>query len=199
RAASISAKKTKRPRRRRSRRMRRVDCCRRFDRIKIPILNRELNFPDHAHVNVYLALDLILKHAAGLGQLTHHDEDLAAVDELAVLGTKRDPLTDDELVYWHLRYLGRPALLLARRGFFAVPRLLPPFGATSSASLTPFSGRNSAPTACSASRSAVSVRGPNFSPPATPLIVGSLALRMGFTRRDAGRSGCSARQARSFH
>ena len=37
---------------------------------------------------VYLALDLILKHAAGLGQLTRHDEDLAAVDELAVLGTK---------------------------------------------------------------------------------------------------------------
>src|SRR5438270_11833384 len=99
-----------------------------LDRIKIPI--SELNLPDHAHVAVYLALDLILKHAAGLGQLAHHDEDLAAVDELAVLGTKRDPLTDDELVYWHLRYLGRPALLLALRGFFAVPRLLPPFGAT---------------------------------------------------------------------
>jgi len=81
----------------------------------------------------------------------------------------------------------------------AVPRLLPPFGATWSESLTPFSGRNSAPAACSASRSAVSVRGRNFSPPSTRLIVGSLALRMGFTRRDAGRSGCSARQARSFH
>src|SRR5204863_8826118 len=62
----------------------------------------ELNFPDHAHVGVYLALDLILKHAAGLGQLTHHDEDLAAVDELAPLGTKRDPLTDDEFVRWHV-------------------------------------------------------------------------------------------------
>src|SRR5438045_7712185 len=104
--------------------MRRVDCCRRFDRIKIPILNRELNFPDHAHVNVYLALDLILKHAAGLGQLTHHDEDLAAVDELAVLGTKRDPLTDDELVCWHARYLDRVALLPALRGFLAPPGLL---------------------------------------------------------------------------
>src|SRR5436853_3697055 len=62
----------------------------------------ELNFPDHAHVAVYLALDLILKHAAGLGQLAHHDVDLAAVDELAVLGTKRDPLTDDEFVRWHV-------------------------------------------------------------------------------------------------
>src|SRR5204863_4664817 len=81
----------------------------------------ELNFPDHAHVAVYLALDLILKHAAGLGQLTHHDEDLAAVDELAVLGTKRDPLTDDELVCWHARYLDRVALLPALRGFLAPP------------------------------------------------------------------------------
>src|SRR5438477_8963972 len=71
----------------------------------------ELNFPDHAHVAVYLALDLILKHASGLGQLTHHDEDLAAVDELAPLGTKRDPLTDHEFVRWHRRYLARPALL----------------------------------------------------------------------------------------
>src|SRR6266550_5261581 len=62
----------------------------------------ELNFPYHAHVGVYLALDLILKHAAGLGQLTHNDEDLAAVDELAPLGTKRDPLTDDEFVRWHV-------------------------------------------------------------------------------------------------
>ena len=49
-------------------------------------------------MGVYLALDLILKHAAGLGQLTHHDEDLAAVDELAGLGTKRDPLTYREFV-----------------------------------------------------------------------------------------------------
>src|SRR5205807_8123784 len=86
----------------------------------------ELNFPDHAHVTVYLALDLILKHAAGLGQLTHHDEDLAAVDELAVLGTKRDLLTDHELVCWHLRYLARPALLLALRGFLVRPALLLP-------------------------------------------------------------------------
>src|SRR5437868_15077267 len=62
----------------------------------------ELNFPDHAHVAVYLALDLILKHAARLGQPTHHDEDLAAVDELAVLWTERDPLTDDEFVRWHV-------------------------------------------------------------------------------------------------
>src|SRR5437764_6190126 len=61
----------------------------------------ELDFADHAQVAVYLALDLILKHAAGLGQLTHHDEDLAAVDELAPLGTERDPLTDDEVVRWH--------------------------------------------------------------------------------------------------
>src|SRR5437868_6851788 len=58
----------------------------------------ELNFPDHAHVAVYLALDLILKHAAGLGQLTHHDEDLAAVDELGPLGSKRDLLTYREFV-----------------------------------------------------------------------------------------------------
>jgi len=81
----------------------------------------ELNFPDHAHVAVYLALDLILKHAAGLGQLTHHGEDLAAVDELAVLGTKRDPLTDDELVCWHACYLARPALLPVLRDFLALP------------------------------------------------------------------------------
>ncbi|HTC79715.1 MAG TPA: hypothetical protein VK657_13955 [Terriglobales bacterium] len=58
----------------------------------------ELNFPDHAHVAVYLALDLILKHAAGLGQLTHHDEDLAAVDELGPLGSKCDLLTDREFM-----------------------------------------------------------------------------------------------------
>src|SRR5205823_6282590 len=81
----------------------------------------ELNFPDHAHVAVDLALDLILKHAAGLGQLAHHDEDLAAVVELAVLGTKRDLLTDDEFVRWHLRYLARPALLPELRGFLALP------------------------------------------------------------------------------
>jgi hypothetical protein len=49
-------------------------------------------------VAVYLALDLVLKHAAGLGQLTHHDEDLAAVGELAFVGTKRDLLTDHEFV-----------------------------------------------------------------------------------------------------
>ena len=75
---------------------------------------------------VYLALDLILKHAAGLGQLTHHDEDLAAVDELAVLGTKRDLLTDQKFVRWHLRYLAGPALLPVLRGFLALPRALPP-------------------------------------------------------------------------
>ena len=75
---------------------------------------------------VYLALDLILKHAAGLGQLTHHDEDLAAVDELAVLGTKRDLLTDQKFVRWYLRYLAGPALLPVLRGFLALPRALPP-------------------------------------------------------------------------
>ncbi len=74
---------------------------------------------------VYLALDLILKHAAGLGQLPRHDEDLAAVYELAPLGTKRDPLTDDELVCWHRRYLARPVLLLGLRGFLALPGSLP--------------------------------------------------------------------------
>jgi hypothetical protein len=74
---------------------------------------------------VYLALDLVLKHAAGLGQLTHHDEDLAAVDELAVLGTKRDLLTNSEFVCWHARYLARPALLPVLRGFLAPPGLLP--------------------------------------------------------------------------
>jgi len=76
-------------------------------------------------VAVYLALDLILKHAAGLGQLPRHDEDLAAVYELAPLGTKRDPLTDDELVCWHRRYLARPVLLLGLRGFLALPGSLP--------------------------------------------------------------------------
>jgi len=49
-------------------------------------------------VAVYLALDLVLKHAARLGQLTNHDEDLAAVGELTSLGTKRDLLTDYEFV-----------------------------------------------------------------------------------------------------
>ena len=88
----------------------------------------ELNFPDHARVTVYLALDLILKHPAGLGQLTHHSEDLAAVEELAVLGTKRDLLTDQEFVRWHVRYLVRPALLPVLRGFLAPP-LPEPLGA----------------------------------------------------------------------
>jgi len=77
-------------------------------------------------VTVYLALDLVLKHAAGLGQLARHDEDLAAVDELAVLGTKRDLLTDHEFVCWHARYLASPALLPVLRGFFAAPRVLLP-------------------------------------------------------------------------
>ena len=77
-------------------------------------------------MGVYLALDLILKHAAGLGQLTHHDEELAAVDELAPLGTKRDPLTDDEFVCWHACYLARPALLPVLRGFLVLPGALPP-------------------------------------------------------------------------
>src|SRR5438552_230650 len=68
-----------------------------------------------------LVLVYLLKHAAGLGQLTHYDEDLAAIDELAVLGTKRDPLTDDELVCSHRRYLARPALLAVLRGFLGLP------------------------------------------------------------------------------
>ena len=75
---------------------------------------------------VYLALDLVLKHAAGLGQLTNHGEDLAAVCELAFLGTKRDLLTDHEFVCWHARYLARAALLPVLRGFFAAPRVLLP-------------------------------------------------------------------------
>jgi hypothetical protein len=72
-------------------------------------------------VTVYLALDLVLKHAAGLGQLTHNDEDLAAVEELAHLGIKGNLLTEQEFVRGHLRYLGRPALLPVLRGFLARP------------------------------------------------------------------------------
>jgi hypothetical protein len=39
-----------------------------------------------------------LKHAVGLGQLMHNDEDLAAIGELAQFGIKGDLLTDDEFL-----------------------------------------------------------------------------------------------------
>jgi hypothetical protein len=63
-------------------------------------------------VTVYLALDLVLKHAPGLGQLTHHNEDLAAVEELAHPGMKGNLLTDDEFVCWQAS-LPRPPGALA--------------------------------------------------------------------------------------
>ena len=85
----------------------------------------ELRFPYHTDVAVYLTLDLVRKHAAGLWQLTYHDEDLAAVDELAVLGTKRDLLAENELVCWHVRYRARPVLLPVLSGFLSPPGLPP--------------------------------------------------------------------------
>src|ERR1051325_5470545 len=61
----------------------------------------ELCFPDDAGVAVHLALDLVLKLAAGFGELTDHDEDLAASGHLADLGTKPHLLVNRELMRLH--------------------------------------------------------------------------------------------------
>ena len=50
----------------------------------------EPSSPGYAHMAVHLALDLVLKNAVGLGQLTRNNEDLAAVRELAQFGMKDD-------------------------------------------------------------------------------------------------------------
>ena len=51
---------------------------------------------------VPLTLDLILKRAVGLGQLTNDGEDLAAICDLAELGLKGNLLAENELVCWHV-------------------------------------------------------------------------------------------------
>src|ERR1051325_4189189 len=61
----------------------------------------ELCFPDDAGVAVHLALDLVLKLAAGFGELTDHDEDLAASGHLADLRTKPHLLVNRELMRLH--------------------------------------------------------------------------------------------------
>jgi hypothetical protein len=77
-------------------------------------------------VAIYLALDLILKHAVGLGHLTNYGEDLAAVSDLAELGLKRNLLAENEVVCWHVRYLVRAALLPVLRSFCAFSPPSPP-------------------------------------------------------------------------
>ena len=47
---------------------------------------------------VVLALDLVLKDAAGLGQLAGNNKRLSPIDGLAQLGAKADFLTDRELM-----------------------------------------------------------------------------------------------------
>jgi hypothetical protein len=47
------------------------------------------------HVAVRLTLDLVLKHAVGLGQLANDGEDLAAGSDLAELGPKGNLLTEN--------------------------------------------------------------------------------------------------------
>jgi hypothetical protein len=61
----------------------------------------DLSLPDDASMAIGLALDLVLKHAAGFGQWADDDKDLTAVCGLAHLGREADLLTDRELVGWH--------------------------------------------------------------------------------------------------
>jgi hypothetical protein len=57
----------------------------------------ELGFAHHARATVDLALDLVLKHAGGLGQLANDDKNLTAVTYLAHLRRKADLLTTANL------------------------------------------------------------------------------------------------------
>ena len=62
----------------------------------------DLPFRYHTDVAVHLALDLVLKHAVGLGQLANDGEDLAAISDLAELGLKGNFLAENELMCWHI-------------------------------------------------------------------------------------------------
>lgn len=63
---------------------------------------RELAFPNHAHVAINLALDLVLKHPGGFRKLPNNFEDLSAVGKLAQLGAEAHLLADREFMCLHL-------------------------------------------------------------------------------------------------
>ena len=61
----------------------------------------ELNFPYDTGMAVDLALDLVLKHAAGFGQLANDNKKLAAVGGVAHRGREADFLTDRKFMPRH--------------------------------------------------------------------------------------------------
>src|SRR5712671_1426987 len=68
----------------------------------------EPGFPDYPCMAVHLAIDLVLKHAIGFGQLAHDNKDLAAIGKLSQVGAKGDLLANRKFMCWHLDQAQKP-------------------------------------------------------------------------------------------